>query len=102
MHPSRPKSNGFKGQTIDFNVASTWDKLCPSDSDPFVLLLTDTGQPPGRALGYHPDERVRWTILDVRGTTVIARRASNRGGHGLRDGGRRRVTANLIDQVQAP
>ena len=69
--PVPAEVDGFKGQTIDFNVASTWDKLCPSDSDPFVLLLTDTGQPPGRALGYHADERVRWTILDVRGTTVI-------------------------------
>ena len=69
--PVPAEVDGFKGQTIDFNVASTWDKLCPSDSDPFVLLLTDTGQPPGRALGYHGDERVRWIILDVRGTTVI-------------------------------
>ena len=63
--------DGFKGQTIDFSLASTWDKRCPSDTDPFVLLLTDTGQPPGRTLGYHGDERVRWIILDVRGTTVI-------------------------------
>ena len=63
--------DGFKGQSIDFSLASTWDKRCPSDTDPFVLLLTDTGQPPGRTLGYHADERVRWIILDVRGTTVI-------------------------------
>ena len=36
-----------------------------------MLLLTDTGEPPARAIGYVPDQRVRWTIVDVNGETVI-------------------------------
>ena len=64
--------DGFQGQSIDFTVAPNWPRHCPDDLiDPVVLLLTDTGNPPGRAIGYHIDQRVRWIVLDVRGETII-------------------------------
>jgi hypothetical protein len=70
--------DGFKGQTIDFGIASTWDKKCPDDSiNPTVLLLTDTGEPPGRAIGYLSNQRVRWTVIDVNGETVIIERVGD-------------------------
>lgn len=70
--PVAAELDGFQGQSIDFTVAPNWDKHCPDDLiDPVVLLLTDTGNPPGRAIGYHIDQRVRWIVLDVRGETII-------------------------------
>ena len=52
----------------------------PDRPGPFVLLLTDTGVPAGRALGYEEIQRSRWDILDVNGETVIiARDGSNYG-----------------------
>ena len=71
--PVSVEVDGFQGQSIDLVVASTWNQMCP-DIDlisPVVLLLTDTGEPPGRTLGYHTDQRVRWIVLDVRGETII-------------------------------
>jgi len=63
---------GFTGQSIDFTVAPDWRTLCPDDAvTPQVKLLTDTGVPPARAVGYTPDDRVRWIVLDVGGRTVI-------------------------------
>jgi hypothetical protein len=47
--------------------------MCP-DIDafsPLVLILTDTGDPPGRTITYNVDQRVRWIVLDVRGETII-------------------------------
>jgi hypothetical protein len=71
--PVPAEIDGFQGQSIDFVIASTWDQMCP-DMDPFspiVLMLTDTGEPPGRTLGYNVDTRARWIVLDVRGETII-------------------------------
>jgi hypothetical protein len=65
--------DGFEGQQVDFTIAPTWGLICP-DVDrviPAVLMLTDTGTPPGRAIAYLSDRRVRWIVLDVRGETVI-------------------------------
>jgi len=71
--PVPAEVDGFQGQSIDLVVASTWDQMCPEIDalSPVVLLLTDTGEPPGRTLGYHTDQRVRWIVLDVRGETII-------------------------------
>jgi hypothetical protein len=71
--PVAAEIDGFKGQSIDFGVKAPWDKRCPAiDSDfPVVLMLTDTGEPPGRTIGYTVNQRVRWTVLDVRGETII-------------------------------
>jgi hypothetical protein len=66
--------DGYKGQSIDFSVAVTWTTTCPDRTGPFVLLLTDTGVPAKRALGYESDRRARWDILDVNGETVIIER----------------------------
>jgi hypothetical protein len=68
---------GYKGQSITFGVASTWTATCPDHTGPFVLLLTDTEVPAGRALGYEEIQRARWDILDVNGETVIVERAGN-------------------------
>jgi len=70
--PVPAELDGFRGQAIDFTVASTWGTMCPDDSiNPTVLMLTDTGDPPGRAIGYHSDQRVRWIVVDVRGEAII-------------------------------
>jgi len=70
--PVAVEIQGFQGRSIDFGVATGWDKVCPDDpSNPAVLLLTDTGEPPGRAIGYDREQHVRWTVIDVRGETVI-------------------------------
>jgi hypothetical protein len=71
--PVAAELDGFKGQSIDFTVAATWGKMCPAIEPlyPTVLMLTDTGEPPGRTIGYHSDQRVRWIVLDVRGETII-------------------------------
>ena len=65
--------DGHEGQSIDFTVAASWDKLCTNTDpvEPAVLMLTDTGVPPGRALAYTADHRVRWDVIDVDGQTVI-------------------------------
>jgi hypothetical protein len=68
---------GYKGQSIVLGVASTWTATCPDHTGPFVLLLTDTEVPAGRALGYEEIQRARWDILDVNGETVIVERAGN-------------------------
>jgi hypothetical protein len=70
---------GYKGQSVDFTVASTWTELCPSMDAlvPHVLLLTDTGLPAERTVAYTEDMRVRWDILDVNGETVIIARQGN-------------------------
>ena len=71
--PVPAELDGFQGQSIDFVTDSSWDRMCP-EIDPFVpvvLMLTDTGEPPGRAIAYHSDQRIRWIVLDVRGETVI-------------------------------
>ncbi len=64
---------GYHGQTIDFTVGSSWKQFCPvlDPTNPYVPMLTDTGAPPERLIGYTTDERVRWTVLDVGGQTVI-------------------------------
>jgi hypothetical protein len=71
--PVAAELDGFQGQSIDFTIASSWGAMCP-DIDlqsPVVMMLTDTGNPPGRAIGYHSDQRVRWIVVDVRGETII-------------------------------
>ena len=47
--------------------------MCPAiDSiSPRVMLLTDTGTPPGRQISYAIESRVRWIVLDVAGETVV-------------------------------
>jgi hypothetical protein len=62
---------GYAGQSVDFTVASSWNAMCPDLSTPKVMLLTDTGIPAQRAIGYTQDDEVRWIILDVGGKTVI-------------------------------
>ena len=57
--------------------ASTWTTTCPDHTGPYVLLLTDSGVPAKRALGYEADQLVRWDILDVNGETVIIERAAS-------------------------
>jgi len=79
---------GYKGQSIDIAVAKTWTATCPDKIGPFVLLLTDTETPAGRALGYESFETARWDIIDVNGETVIIARL-----HGSADG--------LLDQAAA-
>ena len=70
--PTPVSVGGFTGESVDFGVAQSWRTMCPGDSiTPSVKLLTDTGTPPARAVGYGPDDRVRWIILDVGGKTVI-------------------------------
>jgi hypothetical protein len=71
--PVPAEVDGFKGQSIDFVMAATWDKKCPEVDplNPVVLLLTDSGEPPGRAISYGADQRVRWTVIDVDGEAVI-------------------------------
>jgi hypothetical protein len=71
--PVAVEIQGFQGRSIDFGVATGWDKVCPDISpvNPVVLLLTDTGEPPARTLGYDTEQRVRWTVIDVRGETII-------------------------------
>jgi hypothetical protein len=80
--PVDAEIDGFKGQSIDFGVKAPWDKRCPAiDPDfPVVLLLTDTGEPPGRTIGYTVNQRVRWTVLDVRGETIIVELVGPAGG----------------------
>ncbi len=68
---------GYKGQSVDFTLASTWTATCPDHTGPYVLLLTDTGVPAGRALGYESTQAVRWDIVDVNGETVIIERATS-------------------------
>jgi hypothetical protein len=71
--PVPAEIDGFQGQAIDFVLAPSWDQMCP-DIDafsPLVLILTDTGDPPGRTITYNVDQRVRWIVLDVRGETII-------------------------------
>lgn len=75
--PAPVEVGGYKGQSIAFGVASTWTATCPDHTGPFVLLLTDTEVPAGRALGYEEIQRARWDILDVNGETVIIERAGN-------------------------
>jgi hypothetical protein len=71
--PVAAEIDGFQGQSIDFVVATSWDQMCPDidASKPLVLILTDTGDPPGRTITYNVDSRVRWIVLDVRGETII-------------------------------
>jgi len=71
--PVAAEIDGFTGQSIDFSVKAPWNKRCQEiDPDfPVVLLLTDTGEPPGRAIGYTVNQRVRWTVVDVRGEAII-------------------------------
>lgn len=80
--PVAAEIDGFKGQSIDFGVKAPWDKRCPAiDPDfPVVLILTDTGEPPGRTIGYTVNQRVRWTVLDVRGETIIVELVGPAGG----------------------
>ena len=80
--PVAAEIDGFKGQSIDFGVKAPWDKRCPAiDPDfPVVLMLTDTGEPPGRTIGYTANQRVRWTVLDVRGETIIVELVGPAGG----------------------
>ena len=80
--PVAAEIDGFKGQSIDFGVKAPWDKRCPAiDPDfPVVLMLTDTGEPPGRTIGYTVNQRVRWTVLDVRGETIIVELVGPAGG----------------------
>ena len=66
---------GYEGQSIDLSVAATWTTRCPNQLGPFVLLLTDTGVPAKRALGYEADQLARWDIIDVNGETVIIERS---------------------------
>ena len=73
--PTPVEVDGYRGQSIDLSVASTWTTRCPNHLGPFVLLLTDTGVPAKRALGYEADQLARWDILDVNGETVIIERA---------------------------
>jgi hypothetical protein len=73
---SAPKAvtiGGFSGKQIEFTVKPTWGGSCPgfNPGDPKVMLLTDTGSPPKRTLGYSTDTRTRWSVLDVNGQTVI-------------------------------
>jgi hypothetical protein len=80
--PVAAEIDGFTGQSIEFGVKSSWDKLCPEidPTFPVVLMLTDTGQPPGRTIGYTVNQRVRWTVLDVRGETIIVELVGPAGG----------------------
>jgi hypothetical protein len=78
--PRPVEVDGYKGQSVDLGIASTWRTTCPDHTGPFVLLLTDTDVPASRALGYEETQRSRWDILDVNGETVIiARDGSNYG-----------------------
>jgi len=80
--PVAAEIDGFTGQSIDFGVKAPWSKRCPDiDPDfPVVLLLTDTGEPPGRAIGYTVNQRVRWTVVDVRGEAIIVELVGPAGG----------------------
>jgi len=71
--------DGYTGRQIDFTVDPTWDQICePVDAfRPAVLMLTDTGTPPGRAIAYASDARVRWVVLDVNGKTLIVEYAGD-------------------------
>lgn len=77
--PLPVRIGGYTGQSVDFTVASTWTRFCPSmdDQGPHVLLLTDTGVPAERTVAYNAFTRVRWDILDVNGETVIITRQGN-------------------------
>lgn len=75
--PVPVEMDGYRGQSVDLSVASTWTATCPDSTGPFVLLLTDTGSPAGRALGYPGDVKARWDILDVNGKTVIIERVGD-------------------------
>lgn len=65
--------DGYRGRQIDFSVAPSWNRICEGlDAfHPAVLMLTDTGTPPGRTIAYTSDQHVRWIVLDVAGETVI-------------------------------
>jgi hypothetical protein len=72
--PAPATIDGYHGQSIDFSVRSDWTAMCPDiDPDnPVVLMLTSTNtDPPGRHLAYRQGVRIRWTVLDVAGETVI-------------------------------
>jgi hypothetical protein len=71
--PVPAEIDGFQGQAIDFVLATSWDQMCPEIDafSPLVLMLTDSGDPPGRTITYNVDQRVRWIVLDVRGETII-------------------------------
>ena len=80
--PVAAEIDGFRGQSIEFGVKSTWDKYCQEidPTFPVVLMLTDTEQPPGRTIGYTVNQRVRWTVLDVRGEIIIVELVGPAGG----------------------
>jgi hypothetical protein len=65
--------DGHAGQQIDFQVSLSWGGTCPglNPGDPVVQMVTDTGTPPGRAVGYGTQTRIRWNVIDVDGDTVI-------------------------------
>ncbi len=75
--PTPVTLDGFAGRQIEFSLNPTWGEWCPgfNPGDPKVLLLTDTGNPPQRTLSYGSDVRIRWTVLDVNGQTVIVEEA---------------------------
>jgi len=71
--------DGYSGRQIDFTIDPAWKQVCET-TDPFrpaVLMLTDTASPPGRAIAYASDARVRWVVVDVNGKTLIVEYAGD-------------------------
>jgi hypothetical protein len=61
---------GYPGKSVSFHRSDTWTKTCPNSIGPAVVVMTDTGNPPTRST-WIDDHHVTFTIVDVKGTTVI-------------------------------
>jgi len=58
------------GQSVDVTVAADWTAVCPGGSEPTVALIAHRIEPKAM-YGVAASERLRLTILDVRGETVV-------------------------------
>lgn len=66
------KVGGYDGMRVTVHVKPSWTARCPGSVAPAVVLLTDTVATPDRVI-WVDDQYSTISIIDVAGTTVIAR-----------------------------
>lgn len=70
--PEAIKVGGYDGMRLTVHVNSSWTVRCPGSIGPAVVLVTDSVAKPDR-VSWIDDQYTTMSIIDVAGTTVIAR-----------------------------
>jgi hypothetical protein len=73
--PEAVTLGGYSGMKVSVHVRPDWTARCPTSIGPAVELLTDTVAVPDRVVWIDDQYTTLW-IVDVAGTTVIARSES--------------------------